>query len=65
MDVAEIARKANVKTLVLTHIVPMLDEPGVMEKLVSEMSGVYNGNIVVGSDLLNVPLTLGHSPKID
>ncbi len=65
MDVAEIARKANVKTLVLTHIIPMLDEPGVMEKLVSEMSGVYNGNIVVGSDLLNVPLTLGHSPKID
>ena len=65
MDVAEVAAQANAKTLVLTHIVPMLDEPGVMERLVGEMSGVYDGNIIVGQDLMNVPLKIQYPPKID
>jgi len=65
MDVAEVASQANAKTLVLTHIVPMLDEPGVMERLVGEMRGVYDGNIVVGQDLMSIPLTIQYPPKID
>lgn len=65
MDVAEVAQQANAKTLVLTHLVPMLDEPGVMERLVREMSTVYEGNIVVGRDLLQIPLTIQHPQKID
>ena len=65
MDVAEVAAQANAKTLVLTHIVPMLDEPGVMERLVSDMRGVYDGNIIVGQDLMNVPLKIQYPPKID
>ncbi len=65
MDVAEVARKANAKTLVLTHIPPPLDEPSCMERLVSEIAGVYEGNIVVGRDLMNVSLKTGHPIKID
>lgn len=65
MDVAEVARQANAKTLVLTHIVPMLDEPGVMERLVGEMTAVYKGDIIVGRDLMTVPLTVRHPKQID
>lgn len=65
MDVAEVAKRANAKTLVLSHIVPMLDEPGVMERLVQEMSEIYSGNIVVGHDLMDVPLKIRHPQKID
>lgn len=65
MDVAEVARQANAKTLVLTHITPMLDAPGVMERLVGEMTGVYDGTIIVGHDLANVPLTVRNPERID
>ena len=65
MDVAEVAAQANAKTLVLTHIVPMLDEPGVMERLVGEMRSVYDGNIVVGRDLMNVPLKIEYPQDVD
>lgn len=56
MDVAEIARKSNAKSVVLTHIVPALDEPGVLEHMVCEMSSIYDGNIIIGRDLMEVPL---------
>jgi len=65
MDIAELARRSNTKTVVLTHIVPTLDQPGVMEKLISEMSRIYDGNIIVGRDLLEVPLNINYPHKID
>lgn len=65
MDVAEVARAANAKTLVLTHIPPPLDAPGVLERLVSEMRAVYDGNIIAGRDLMQVPLKPQHVSKID
>lgn len=65
LDVAEVAKRANAKTLVLTHIVPMLDEPGVLERMVREMSGIYDGNIIIGRDLMEIPMHVGQPTRID
>ncbi len=65
LDVAEIARRARAKTLVVTHMPASLDEPGVLEKMVHEMHGTYDGNIIIGRDLLEVPVKLGQSGHFD
>ncbi len=65
MDIAEIARRANAKTVVLTHFIPMLDEPGVLERLVQEMRAVYEGNIIVGRDLMEIPMNVRYPHRID
>lgn len=65
MDVAEVAQRANVRTVVLSHMIPMLDGPGVMERLVVEMHAVYEGNIVIGRDLMEIPLAIDHPHRID
>jgi ribonuclease BN (tRNA processing enzyme) len=65
MDVAEVARRANAKTVVLTHFIPMLDAPGVVETLLGEMRAVYGGNIIVGRDLMEVPLEVRHPHRVD
>ncbi len=65
MDIAEVAKRANAKTVVLSHSIPMLDWPGVMERLVSEMRTVYGGNIVIGRDLMEIPLTIRYPHEID
>lgn len=56
LDVAETARRAGVGMLVLTHLVPQLDRPGVKERMVAEMAEIYDGPIVIGEDLMTVPL---------
>jgi len=43
----------------------MLDGPGVMEKLVDEMRSVFDGNIVIGRDLMEVPLDIRYPHRID
>ena len=65
MDIAEVARRANAKSVVLSHCIPMLDGPGVMERLVSEMRTVYDGHIVIGRDLMEVPLNIGYPHRVD
>ena len=54
-EVAEIARDANVKKLVLTHFAPSLPENAAMEAMfIRGMSGIYKGEIIVGRDGLQV-----------
>lgn len=55
LELAALAHEADVKTLVLTHITEQLDAPGVRERVVAEMSTIYKGNIVFGTDLLRIP----------
>lgn len=56
LDNAETAKRAGVGTLVLTHLQPDLDRVGVKERMVAEMAGIYDGNIVIGEDLMQIPL---------
>lgn len=54
LDVAETAAQAGARTLVLTHLTPLMDRPGVLERLVGEMAQVYRGEIIIGRDLLTL-----------
>jgi ribonuclease Z len=51
LEVAEVAKEANVKKLVLTHLVPSIAPLDAPEKaFVRGMSDIYTGPIVVGQD---------------
>lgn len=56
MEVATLAAKANVKTVVVSHVTEQMDVPGVRERLINEMAAVYSGNIIWGEDLMDIPV---------
>lgn len=56
-DTAYIAQAAGVRTLVLSHILEQIDQPGVREHIITEMSSVYKGTIIWGEDLMEVSLS--------
>jgi ribonuclease Z len=56
IDVAHVARRAEVKTLVLTHMIPALDRPGVHEAIIAEMSAIFPGRLIWGEDLMEIPV---------
>jgi len=55
MELASMAQDAKVRNLVLTHITEQFDKPGMRERVIAEMSGVYKGNIFFGEDLMEIP----------
>ena len=55
-DNAEIARRAGVKTLVLTHLLAQIDVPGVREQIVHEIQQVFSGRVIWGEDLMRLNL---------
>lgn len=55
-DNAVIAREAGVKTLVLTHFLNQIDQPGVRERIVREIGREFDGNLIWGEDLMQIPL---------
>ena len=55
-DVGRIAAMANVKTLVLNHFVPADDKALTPEVWSDAVRTTFKGNIVVGRDLLRLPL---------
>ena len=65
MDVARVAQQANARTVVLSHVIPLLDRPGVLEQLMVEMRAVYDGNIVIGRDLMEIPLKIRLPHHVD
>lgn len=65
MDVAETAKRAGAKILVLTHLLPQLDKVGVKERMVTEMADVFKGAIIVGEDLMEIPLKLAPPEMAD
>jgi ribonuclease Z len=56
IDTAQVAKEAGVKTLVLTHFLEQIDQPGVREQLLREMMSIYDGNIIWGEDLMEIPV---------
>jgi len=55
-DVARVATEAKVKTLVLTHFLEQIDQPGLREHIVREIGKTYHGHIVWGEDCMEVPV---------
>ena len=53
-DNAAIAKRAGVKTLVLTHLLGQIDQPGVRELIVHEIQEVFEGKVIWGEDLMRL-----------
>ncbi|MGI9365758.1 MAG: MBL fold metallo-hydrolase [Rhizobiaceae bacterium] len=56
LEAANTAAKAGVKSLITTHFTPQMDALGVKEKCLAEMREIYDGRIIWGEDLLEIPL---------
>lgn len=57
MELANLAQEAGVRNLVATHLTEQFDKPGVRERVIHEMTGVYRGNLFFGEDLMEIPMT--------
>jgi ribonuclease BN (tRNA processing enzyme) len=64
LDAATTARDAGVKTLVLIHITEQLEKPGIRERVLHESAEIFDGNIIFGDDLMDVPLGAVRPEKI-
>ena len=62
LEAAHIAAKANVKTMVTTHFTPQMDAQGVREKCLGEMAKIFDGRIIWGEDLMQMPIKQGEVP---
>ena len=56
LDNAAVAEKADVKTLVLSHVLEQIDQPGIREKIITDVGKIYKGNIIWGEDLMQIPI---------
>jgi ribonuclease BN (tRNA processing enzyme) len=56
-DNAVIAKRAGVKTLVLTHFLTQIDQPGVRERIIHEIQQEFEGRVIWGEDLMQLSLT--------
>jgi ribonuclease Z len=45
-----------VGTLVLTHMLEQIDRPGIREAIVHETRKLYDGNVIWGEDLMEIPV---------
>lgn len=55
-DNAETAKKAGVKTLVLTHVLGQIDQPRIREQITHEIQQVFDGKVIWGEDLMQLSL---------
>ena len=55
-DNAEIARRAGVKTMVLTHLTEQIDQPTIREQIVYEIRQIFDGKLVWGEDLMKLDI---------
>jgi hypothetical protein len=53
-DNARMAQEAGVKTLVLTHLLPQIDQPGIREEIVHAIRRVFEGRVIWGEDLMQI-----------
>ena len=55
-DNALIAKRAGVKTLVLTHLLAQIDQPAIREQIVHEIQNVFEGKVIWGEDLMRLDI---------
>ncbi len=64
-DNARMAHAAGVKTLVLTHLLPQIDQPGIREQIVHEIQKVFGGRVIWGEDLMTIEIGSGGVAAIE
>ncbi len=62
LDVARTAAESGAKTVVVSHVTDQMDAVGVKEYLMREMMQIYDGHIIWGEDLMQIPVT-GPQPR--
>jgi hypothetical protein len=45
-----------VKTLVLSHVLEQIDQPGIKEKIIQAIGRRFEGNVIWGDDLMQIPV---------
>jgi len=61
MDVARVAERAGVGTLVMSHVLERIDRPGTRERLIQEVSTAFQGRVIWAEDLMEIPI-VGTTP---
>lgn len=64
-DNAVIAKRAAVKTLVLSHFLGQIDTPVIREQIIREIKQEFDGNVIWGEDLMQLTLTESGLVKIE
>jgi ribonuclease BN (tRNA processing enzyme) len=64
-DNAIVAKRAGVKTLVLSHLLAQIDQPGVRELIVHEIQQVFDGKVIWGEDLMQLTFAGGGVSSIE
>lgn len=66
LELAWPARDGRVGTVVLTHVTEQIDRPGVRvrERVIREMAAMHDGDIVLGEDLMVVPVGRPQAAKL-
>jgi hypothetical protein len=64
-DNAVLARRAGVKTLVLSHFLAEIGTPDVRGRIVEEIGREFGGPVVWGEDLMRLSLAQGRPLAID
>lgn len=59
LELAQLARDAKVRNLVVSHVSEQMDVPGIRERIIKEMAEIYSGNLFFGEDLMEIPV---HDP---
>lgn len=62
LDVARTAAASGAKSVVVSHVTDQMDAVGVKESLMREMVQHYDGNIIWGEDLMQIPVS-GPTPR--
>jgi len=57
LDVASMAQKCGVKTLIVTHTKPNISKPGARERVIGDIAHIYQGEIVFAEELMTLTLT--------
>jgi ribonuclease BN (tRNA processing enzyme) len=55
-ELADMAARAQVKNLVLTHITEQFDKPGARERVIGDIARVFGGNLFFGEDGMEIPI---------
>ena len=65
LELAQLAKSAEVKNLVVSHVTEQMDVPGVRERIIREIAEIYPGNIFFGEDLMEIPIGAPSPAKLD
>jgi ribonuclease BN (tRNA processing enzyme) len=56
LELARLGAKTGAKTLVISHVTEQIDQAGVRERVLREMSAIYAGNLIFGEDTMEIPV---------